>query len=128
MRDPAKEMGVRRRQLYANRGESLQGSEEGVFCVGSQQCQDHGCKPGPEGGWEKGGDTEEERLTGDRVCWREGEAGTFHLETLTRISPIPSCSGAVDPTVWTQDQQHQEPLGTGPEGSLRICRVGSHSV
>lgn len=52
MRDPAKEMGVRRRQLYANRGESLQGSEERVFWVGSQQRQDHGCKPGAEGGWE----------------------------------------------------------------------------
>ena len=33
----------------------------------------------------------------NRVFWQQSEAGTFHFEILTCVSPIAPCSGAVDP-------------------------------
>lgn len=44
--------------------------------------------------------------------------GTFHPETLPHLSPIPLCSGAMNPTVRAWKQQHQQPLGTCSKWSL----------
>lgn len=118
MRDPAEETGVRRRQLSANTGGSLKRSREGEFWVGSQESQGHGHQPGADGGCRKGGDTEEGRLAGNGACEQQSEAGTFHFEILTCVSPIAPCSGQLIPTQWAGYQRHQQPQESSPEDSL----------
>lgn len=106
-RDPAEKTGVRRRQLSANTGGSLQRSGEGVFWAGSQQRRAMAINQGQMK------DREEKQRRGGSLGTGRAGSRVKRAPSILRSSPVSlplhHAPGQLIPTEWAGYQQHQQP-------------------